>query len=406
MTAPALNLSPGQVVALEQLQAHLGRPGKVGPAVLVGAAGTGKTTLMGALVQQLRQRRAVVCAAPTGRAAKVLSAKLMAWGITTGASTIHRALYGAPDENDDGTLVFGEVREPVKVGGVLIVDEASMIGETIHTDIVDHLPVGASLIYVGDREQLPPVNEPWGPDFATPTAALTEVHRQALESPIVRIATDIRQGGRLPAESDGAYQRERARLADVAAWAAQARRESRDAVVLAATNHTRQTLNTHTRRQLGLEGDVVVGDRLVVLFNSYDAGLMNGELVDVIGVASIDDRRLAVTTLCGRMITVYRRHIGGKTRDWRDEVAQDADREPPYTHPTPVHVDHGWCLTVHKAQGSEWREVALVLDEGLARWCRKDPETGRRLLYTGVTRARERLVAFDVRNQNPRRTNV
>ena len=398
MSAPALTLSPGQVEALDRVAAHLAAPDMIRrPAVLVGPAGTGKTTLMGALVQRLGARRQVRCAAPTGRAAKVLATKLAAWGVPAGATTIHRALYGVPTEGEDGTLDFGEAREPVFAGGLLVIDEASMIGETIHADIVSHLPRGAALLYVGDREQLPPVNEAWGPDFTSPTAALTEVHRQALESPIVRIATDIRQGGRLPRVGDGAFRREAATYAEIAAWAATARREGRDAVVLAATNHARGVINARTRQALGLAGDVVVGDRLVVTFNSHDAGLMNGELIDVIGVAPIDDRRVAVSTLCGRTITVYRRHIGSPLRAWRDEVRGDLERDDPCQHPDPVYVDHGWCLTVHKSQGSEWREVAVVLDGGLRSWCERDPQTGRRLLYTGVTRARDTLTAFDAR---------
>ena len=399
MTAPAINLSPGQVTALSVLLAQIGKHGRAGPAVLVGPAGTGKTTLMGALVQRLTGKRTVRCAAPTGRAAKVLSTKLQAWGVPTGATTIHRALYGAPAEDADGDLDFGEARAPIGEGGVLIIDEASMIGETIHKDILAHLPPRASLLYVGDREQLPPVGEAWGPDFGAPTAALHEVHRQALESPIVRIATAVREGKKLPTASDGDYRREAASLDDVAAWAAQARRESRDAVVLAATHHTRQLLNARTREQLGLAGGVVVGDRLVVCFNSYDSGLMNGELIDVIGVTPIDARRAAVSTLCGRSITVYLDHVGGPVRAWRGAVAADAEREPPYLFPPAVHVDHGWALTVHKAQGSEWAEVALVLDQGLQSWCGRDPQTGRRLVYTGVTRARTKLNVFDTRRR-------
>lgn len=392
MTAPTFTLSPGQEAGLGALMRHLDRRGKDGPGVLVGPAGTGKTTLMGALVTQLRGRRAVVCAAPTGRAAKVLSAKLQAWGIPTGATTIHRALYGAPAEGADGALDFGEPREPVTAGGVLIIDEASMIGERIHADITKKLPLGASLLYVGDREQLPPVNESWGADFARPTAALTEVHRQALESPIVRIATDIRQGGKLPRVSDGAYRREAATLDDVASWMATARQEERDAVVLAATNHTRKLLNERTRAKLGMEGPLQPGDRLVVLFNSYDAGLMNGELVDVATVERIDADRLQIRTVCGREIVVYERVIGASVAEFR-EATHGHD---PIFLPPAVHVDLGWALTVYKAQGSEWREVAFVLDNGLRQWCLRDPEIGRRQIYTGVTRARDTLVAFDV----------
>ena len=392
MTAPTFTLSPDQDAGLGALVRHLDRRGKDGPGVLVGPAGTGKTTLMGALVTQLRGRRAVVCAAPTGRAAKVLSAKLQAWGIPTGATTIHRALYGAPAEGADGALDFGEPREPVTAGGVLIIDEASMIGERIHADIARKLPRGASLLYVGDREQLPPVNESWGADFARPTAVLTEVHRQALESPIVRIATDIRGGGKLPRVSDGAYCREAATLDDVASWMATARREERDAVLLAATTHTRKLLNERTRAKLGLDGPLQPGDRLVVACNNRDTGLMNGELIDVDTAERLDADRLQIRTVCGREIVVYERAIGASYAEFRDA---SKGHDPIFLPPT-VHVDLGWALTVYKAQGSEWKDVAFVLDNDLRRWCLRDPEIGRRLVYTGVTRARDTLVAFDV----------
>jgi ATP-dependent exoDNAse (exonuclease V) alpha subunit len=59
-----------------------------------------------------------------------------------------------------------------------------------------------------------------------------------------------------------------------------------------------------------------------------------------------------------------------------------------------LHIDHGWCLTVHKSQGSEWSEVGFIADGGY-RWLKsKSPDDARRLAYTAVTRARDSLRIF------------
>lgn len=377
-----LTLSPGQETALAALHAFArSKSSSVG--VLVGPAGTGKTTLLGIFASQLR--RDVRFAAPTGRAAKVLTNKLLRAGAGKTASTIHRALYGAPTEAEDGSLDFGEPQTPVQKGGLLIVDEASMIDQHIDRDIRSKLPDGASLLYVGDREQLPPISGGWGPDFASPTVALTEVHRQALESPIVRIATDLRTGGKLPRESDGAYRWRASANHHVAAWMA-SRREA-DAVVLVTTNSTRKEINRLVRKVLGFQRQVEPGDRLVVLLNNYELDLMNGELIDVVSASPAGDV-VEVVTKCGRTVSVVPSLLGAPVRDFRDAATAGA-----------VHVDHGWALTVHKSQGSEWAEVAVVVDHGLENWHRRDPETARRLLYTAVTRARESLDVLDTRRQ-------
>jgi exodeoxyribonuclease-5 len=189
--------------------------------------------------------------------------------------------------------------------------------------------------------------------------------------------------------------------------------ERRDAIVLTATNHTRATINRIVRAELGLRGaSLVAGDRLVVLFNCYDLDLMNGEIVDVVSVENLDDERAVVTTLCGRSFVVAVRAIGAKVQAFREireacpkhfRVVKmpavwgddEAGTEDHYVEVPWVHVDFGWALTVHKSQGSEWREVGLVLDDGIKAWAAKDPETARRLVYTGVTRAREHLEIFE-----------
>ncbi len=387
-----LALSPDQVSAVDAVCAAL-KARSVAPSVLVGPAGTGKTTLLGPIAERITaDRRAIRFAAPTGRAAKVLSEKLAARGIPGVATTIHRALYGLAEDSDEG-LKFSGLKEPINAGGVLVIDEASMVDEFIHRDIMSQMPPRASLLYVGDREQLPPVSGTWGADFTSPTAALTEVHRQALESPIVRIATSVRQGGRMPFGSEPGYRRERGTVVTAATWLAEHCRAGNDAVLLSATNGSRHGVNLAARSMLGLSGGpaVVPGDRLAVLLNSYDAELMNGETVDVATVEDVGPELVQVTTTAGHVFQVPTDLMGPNCGAKFRERVKAVDPVIPW-----VHVDYGWCLTIHKSQGSEWRHVGLLLDQGFAAWCRRDRETGRRLAYTGITRARETLTAFDI----------
>lgn len=412
-----LDLSPDQTQALDRITAALAVRNGV-PSVLVGPAGTGKTTILGVLAERLKDR-AIRYAAPTGRAAKVLSEKLRARGVLQGATTIHRALYKGPRETDKG-LDFGAPQEPVGSGGVLIIDEASMVGRQIHDDIMKKLPKRASLLYVGDREQLPPVVKdpepgvsPWGADFENPTAALTEVHRQALGSPIVRIATAIRTGGRMPDASEPGFERVEVANDYPAAWLAEACREGRDAVALVYTNGARGFTNKLVRANLGLSGGepVVVGDRLVVTFNAYDADLMNGEVIDVAEVrpAELSERQrqaagdlVEVDTRCGKTIWICPSMLGGTVNEHRilKRKLEDAFDFLTFARPL-VLVDYGWALTVHKSQGSEWAEVAFVADDAFTNLCRDQarPGEGRRMLYTAVTRARTDLHLFDVRRR-------
>ncbi len=169
-------------------------------AVLTGPAGTGKTTLLRSLIDSVGRHRAVL-GTPTGKAANRLEQ-------VTGhkAETLHALLYCGPDEEDDEDaegvtprrrmrqLHFSDPQPPCEPGQVLIVDEASMVGTELYNDVMDVLPHDAFVVWVGDREQLEPVNDSWGPALHRPHANLTEVHRQAAGNPIIGYATATRQG--------------------------------------------------------------------------------------------------------------------------------------------------------------------------------------------------------------------
>jgi exodeoxyribonuclease-5 len=396
MTAP---LSPDQMTAHAAICAAIDRGQKV--TTLVGPAGSGKTTLMAAVLDTYAPKRHTVLVCPSGKAASVLSSK-------TGrvATTIHKALYsGVKDEDDE--LVFTLPGPPCEPGGLVICDEASMVGVDLHDELVGNLPKGAQLLYVGDREQLPPVNQSWGPGFDAPDAALTTVHRQAEQSPILQLATAIRTRQHFAGWVPGACE---SGAGDPVAWLAA--RAEQDATLLAYTNKTRTDANQRVRAALGRRQKLEVGDRVVCLLNNSDVGMMNGEVgiitkISRSGRASVKlkaevynieldgiiNARINLDMIGGavRDFNVWKNRRGG--RGGRGGRGSLIDRKTTKMGDV-LHIDHGWCLTVHKSQGSEWSEVGFIADGGY-RWLKsKSPDDARRLAYTAVTRARDSLRIF------------
>lgn len=199
----------GQVKAAQALQRLLATEREHATLVLKGYAGTGKTTLVGALVKVLaKERRKVILLAPTGRAAKVLSAYSQA-----NASTIHRRIYRVSGDEDGGSggMSLAPNRD---TDALFVVDEASMIGEgggegpfgsrDLLSDLFQHVfsAPGCKLLLIGDPAQLPPVGSDHSPALEVKDLAergllagsieLTEVVRQAEASGILVNATALR----------------------------------------------------------------------------------------------------------------------------------------------------------------------------------------------------------------------
>lgn len=379
--------------------------------VLSGPAGSGKTTLLRTMAEDAEARkRRVVLLAPTGKAGSVLRAKT---GRT--ASTIHRALFRHVDEDAAGNPVFGTPGWPCNPGDLVFVDEASMVGKELHRELMQNLPPGAQVIFVGDREQLPPVGDGWGPDFARPTAVLEEVHRQALESPIIRIATFVRGAAEgwtwrsawrdvSDAERASTARLLKAYPAEGAKWLAERRARGEDATLISWRNKTRQELNERVRERRGIRGPFPQpGDFLVCLLNNYAADFMNGEVAPVRAVYRPPfpgPFPAAEVDLWGdqRRLWVRPDLVGGEMADWRAfqkllrERYRDGDGDPSGRW---CHCDVGEVLTAHKSQGSEWESVGVVAERGLRWMARENPEDYRRWCYTAVTRARTNLVVFE-----------
>lgn len=394
-----ITLSPDQQVALDTLLDLLENPVR-SDLVLVGAAGCGKTTLMRKLIGIVESQLGRHCTllAPTGKAAYRLAEVT---GRST--STIHQALYPRVRRDfSTGELVFERPGGICGSGQVAVVDEASMVGQKLYRDIHEHLPRGAQVLYVGDSEQLMPVDpraEPgentWGPAMEDPDARLTKVHRQEEGNPILQYATAIREGWGNQWSTE--YQHDNDRLQvysgydSAMRWTLDQYKAGRDATVLTYTNRMRKRLNEDIRKGLGYhrQGFIVPGDRLLVRVNNHDLQIMNGEVVTVEDVedahSGLCSHAKVVHTERGSFLVNMEFFNGNKSRyiEWKQKHAR---RDPVW-----VHCDHGYALTIHASQGSEWERVCVVIDSAVIRLARERPDEGRRMIYTAVTRAREQL---------------
>jgi tRNA A37 threonylcarbamoyladenosine biosynthesis protein TsaE len=315
--------------------------------VLSGPAGSGKTTLTRQLIQDVgRELRAQVkLMAPTGKAALRLSE-------LSGrkARTIHSVLYQRCDEDKEGDLHFADPKAIADNGTIVICDEASMVGQDLHRDVLATLPPRSTVIWVGDREQLPPVNDTWGPDFDNPTACLTQVHRQAADSQIIQVATAIRQGldwravgvSPLPEGASGSYRHASGNVGKAAAWLADRRAKGMDATILTYANRVRVACNRAVREARGLSGLVQPGDVLVCTKNAYHADICNGEVRQVARVVGENVYWTGGTS--GVWVKPETFGAGGDRAAW-DVATLDMD---PGERDAIVRMEFGECLTIHK----------------------------------------------------------
>jgi exodeoxyribonuclease-5 len=229
--------------------------------VVHGLAGTGKTTVATRLAQYFSN--SILCAF-TNRAANILSEKS---GLT--AHTIHRVLYGIPtkviDEKGRVQLKFSDKKQPPGSlkGMIIFVDECSMLNETIVNDLRD---TGAKLIFLGDHGQLPPVQ---GKSAITKADfTLTEIHRQAAESPIIQQAYNVRTRRDYYAVGD---EFRVTRSLDHGSLL-------QSDIVLCWKNATRARMNQECRTARGISGYPKKGEPAMLYSNRTHAGLFKGQV--------------------------------------------------------------------------------------------------------------------------------
>ena len=366
-----------------------------GVTVITGGPGTGKTTVIRALISIFDNiKLKVALCAPTGRAAKRMSE-----ATSHEAKTIHRLLEMGYSE-DDGRNDFNRDGDYPLEEDVIIVDEASMIDTPLMYALLQAIKPGARLLIIGDADQLPSVGagnilRDIIDSGRFPTVCLKEIFRQASESLIVTNAHAINDG-RMPELSvkDNDFffisrrtDREAAQtVADLYANRlpkayGEAEREGIQVIAPSRRGEAgTENLNiilqaalnppAHGKKEIKYR-DILFreGDRVMQTRNNYD-----------LEWESDDDKKTGQG--------IFNGDIGVIREIRRSSVTVDFDgRIVEYDHDLLEDLETAYAVTVHKSQGSEYRTVIIPV-------CASTPTLllTRNLLYTAVTRAQRRVI--------------
>lgn len=378
---------------------------------LFGPAGTGKTTMAKSIPEALGVPARFMTF--TGKAAHVLQTK----GVH-GAKTIHSSIY-YPVADEEAKKRLAQARRDLNEEfddearaaleaeildletkarrmswewnpeafaedrpGVLILDEVSMVNDRLAEDIERY---GIPVLVLGDPAQLPPVEGGGHYINAQPDYMLETIHRQALESPVLELATRIRlsQGTRLglkPADRTQAVVREAMEYDQVIVW----------------SNKRRWAMTNVMRRNWGRpEGRPVAGDRIMCLSNNRDLAVFNGQQFTVLESQETPlGPTLTLQDDSGhtRVIPTFSEGFAGLEMERKAKSAAAGIRGPR------MFATFGQVITCHKSQGSEWGSVYVADETDTMIWVTTKNEgakaaeaQARQWLYTAVTRASDRV---------------
>ncbi|MBO0466292.1 ATP-dependent RecD-like DNA helicase [Enterococcus plantarum] len=363
--------------------------------ILTGGPGTGKTTVINGIVSLFAELNGlsldskdytqemfpILLAAPTGRAAKRMNE-------TTGlpASTIHR-LLGLTGREKNPSMTAKELE-----GGLLIVDEMSMVDTWLANTLFKAIPTNMQVIFVGDKDQLPSV----GPGQVLhdllqineiPQMELTEIYRQGDGSSIIPLAHEIKQG-RLPQDftvnqkdrsffpSDvsriESYVRQIVTKAKAKGFSPQDIQllapMYRGAAGIDALNRMMQEIfnpNDGTKKEVKWNESVYrIGDKVLHLVNTPELNVFNGDMGEIVGIILAKDSEDKVDEL---VIQFDNNEVSYKRNEWNK-------------------ITLSYCCSIHKAQGSEFKMVILPMVHQYHRMLQRN------LLYTAVTRSKEILI--------------
>ena len=441
----------GQNALLDKLSRFIISPVERKAFILLGYAGTGKTSMMAALVQAYKElQQKVVLLAPTGRAAKVLSRYAR-----TPSYTIHKFIYR---QKKLGEEVFS-LNDNLYKHTLFIVDESSMISgirdnQTFGSgilldDLVKYVYSGdgCSLLLLGDNAQLPPIGTELSPalreeymakySLNITTHTLTEVARQALDSGILSNATTLRHVALNPHNSAGkdmwGYLQQSADLEMISGsdFIEKIEESYRDigaeqTIILTRTNKRTNIYNQGIRaRILWREEEIENGDRLMVSKNNYFwteryeslPFLANGDMLEISRLRNIRemygfhfadaqlraldydweiDAVIWLDTLHSdspEMNNGLHRELFGRIAEDYPELAHNRKKliETIYQSPyyNALQVRFAYAITGHKSQGGQWKHV--YIDPYKGGELHADEEGFYRWLYTAVTRASEKV---------------
>lgn len=443
--------------------------------VLIGAAGTGKTTTLKGLLQTLLVNHllpplqfgtkylttgapGVVLVSYTRRAVRQIAKQMASGEISKHCLTIHKLLefeptfyeISLPDGGLKKTMRFDPTKHknsPLPNIGVCVVDESSMVSTELFEMLRAAHPANCQFIFLGDLHQLPPV---YGESILAnklqelPVVELTDVYRQALDSPIIKIATDIKDGKDIPVK-------EKIKLLSpdgkskvvINPWPKQLKAEDaldalagtikrvidagdfneEEDVILMPFNKSCGTLelNLHIADKLGQKRGATVhhviagfihwylapGDRVLVdkqdciikdiIKNPRYTGkppMEPSPTLDRWGTYQDEKEHHLLETSDEDIDEMLERMAEQNVEDKVNQASHvlvleslDSGLEFRVSEVGTINgMVFSYALTVHKSQGSEWRRVFLFLHSSHHAMC------SRELLYTAVTRAREELI--------------
>lgn len=373
--------------------------------VLSGYAGTGKTALLKHTVREtlnLDDTYSAAFVTPTGKAATVLIKN----GVQ--ACTVHRLIYQSQTVEQEVVvngkkikverLVFRRREAIDKAIKLIVIDEASMISDDILSDVLNF---GVRVLLCGDNAQLPPV-EGFNTHLTSPDYTLTQIVRQQLDNPIIRLSQLARENKNILFGSYGDTA--------VVTYSKNFTGKSRERLLLkcdqiiCGLNKTRVKINDDIRKLKGFDGLPKDGDKLICTQNNWEQfidkdqrfNLVNG----IIGTAVqpvydraagmgftqfipefLDERCPEVLPFdTGIFENGEYRYKHGDTFAKFDENGEATDVF------TLNRFEYGYCISCHKSQGSEFDNV-VIYDESFA-----FKEDKNRWLYTALTRAKKKLI--------------
>lgn len=366
--------------------------------VISGYAGTGKSTLVRAIIEAIDIPEHKICYATfTGKAAQVLQQMG-----NRNATTLHKLLYESKPRGD-GTFIH--IPKTTLEYDLIVVDEVSMAPKDMMKLLFGHRHV--YIICLGDPFQLPPINENENNHILdTPHIFLDEIMRQAAESEIIQISMNIREGKTLTPMNGKEVKIINKNDFDVGMlkWADQ---------IIVGTNQMRHTINNEMRQRLGRSNMPEKGDKVICLRNYWDTHgsdgtpLINGS----IGYLKNPYRSWArippwinygkaesFEVICSSIITDTDEEYHGLIMDKKQiltgmksindpKVAYKISANRKTAHLLPLEFEYGYAITCHKAQGSQWNNV-LIFEERFP----FDKEEHARWLYTAVTRAIDKVI--------------
>jgi ATP-dependent exoDNAse (exonuclease V) alpha subunit len=428
--------------------------------VLKGYAGTGKTTIISTIVNNLADaNKKYVLLAPTGRAAKVIAGYS-----NKPAFTIHKRIY-FPKKGSGGMVGF-TLQQNKFTNTIFIVDEASMISDTVQEskmyengslldDLMSYVYSGnnCKMILIGDTAQLPPVNSELSPALDIDSLAqhfykdvqhieLDEVMRQEENSGILYNATELREI--LKSAFFDSFQfkvkgfKDVIRLVDGydiqdAITQAYSSYSIEDTAFIVRSNKRANQYNQQIRsRILSRESELSAGDYMMVVKNNYfwldeksEAGFIaNGDIIEILEIFRIEElygfkfakvkvrmvdypdaKPLETILLLDTIESESPSLTYEESNRLYQEVMKDYEGEPQYRkflkvknnpHFNALQVKFSYAITCHKSQGGQWNTV-FIEQPYLPEGITKDYI---RWLYTAVTRAKDKLYLIGFKDES------